>query len=121
MLFEVEKDFRPTHIHTNLTEPGKASFEKIFFDSDVSDLIIPVDAYTYSMDLLRKVRAKFYEAHGLTGKSDGEIQDYIDRHDLVLPDPCFLPMPTVKKGAVILFEGKASEDYMISLYGMARE
>ncbi len=119
-------DFKPTNIRTVIEKPELGSFDGIYLvDSRVdieaeNQLMMAVDAYSWSSDLVNRIQREFYAEYGLTGKSTEEIQRYLDKHELSVPDPTKIMLPPLHKGQSLRFTGQFSVDCMVSIVGWAR-
>jgi hypothetical protein len=112
--------FRPTHIKTNVTAEGVALITGIYLNEDKhSQLLVTVDAYQWSMALQELMRKQFYEEHGLSGKSFDEIDSYLDEHELSVPDPGRIDLPTMTPNSKYRFTGEVKADIGIMLVGWA--
>ena len=110
--------FRPHKFFTNIDAPGAAMITGIFLGDDPENQILgEIDAWNFSVTYVEQARAEFLRALGLAGKTDDEIQDYLDDNDLELPDVLRLVLRTLRKGERIRITGKFPPRFAISFLG----
>jgi len=111
--------FRPYKFYTNTTGPGISSIDGLYFGDDPENQWLggPVDLWEFSTYHVQEWRTAFLEEHGLTGKTDDQIQDYLDERELSLPDVPRLEFPPLKLGTRIRFTGTFGVVTGFSVFG----
>lgn len=107
--------FRPYKLITNVEAPHLSTLVGIFINSR-PQLIGSVDAWQFSAKYQTELAAQFLQEHGLTGKSDLEIDEYLDENDLSVPSTGRLILPTMRKGDTIRVS-KEGKDFTVALIG----
>ena len=98
----VQFSFWTTNIRVHVSEPELITINGIFIDdSSESELIIPTDAWIWSLKLNEKITNDFLTLHGLVGKSSDEIDTFLDISGLSIPDPSRIELPVVHKNIKI--------------------
>ncbi len=112
--------FRPDKLFTNIAGPELASIDGVFLGDDPeTQLLGPFDAWMCAVLFLEQMRAEFFKEHGLEGKSDPEIQRYLDGNDLSMPDVPRFVLRTLRKGERIRVTGKFPAGFAMSIVGDA--
>lgn len=110
--------FKLWKLYTNVPGPEMAIVDAITIGDDPRNLLLqPIDMWMFSAINIDDQRRKFMERHGLIGKTEDEIDEYLDEKELSMPSVPPLIMPIAKKGDVFRFKGKTRHDYSISLMG----
>src|SRR6478735_7683233 len=104
LVFVAPRDFRMTHLRTDIKLPNLARIREIYVGKD-NQIFGEIDPYDYSAIRLNEIMRRFEAEYGLEGKSDDEAQRYIDKQDLCLPDPSHMDMPPIKAGESITLVG----------------
>jgi len=70
-------------------------------------LLMPIDGYEWSFDLIERLNRDFLKKHGLEGKTDEEIQDWLDDRDIGMPGDNVgrIALPTMHKGDEVVIRG----------------
>ena len=78
-----------------------------------------VDWWEFSQVRIDGLVAEFLDRHGLVGKSDDAIDDYLDEHGLSLPSHPHLTFRTLTRGSKIRITGRFLREVSIGLIGNA--
>jgi hypothetical protein len=118
LVFECQRTYRVTHIRTGIHEPTHAIISGILVNNDKeSQLLYEIDAYDWSVEHLHRLQGEFLKQHGLLGKTDREVDEYLDEHELSMPEVGRVTLPTVEENSVLLIEGRSDTDFGIILLG----
>lgn len=121
--------FRPYKFYTNVEAPGISSMNGLYFeaagswgeagqnDTENQWLGGPVDLWEFSTLHVNEMRTAFLEEHGLTGKTDNQIQRYLDDNELSMPDVPRLEFPSLVQGTRVRFTGTFGAVTGFSLFG----
>lgn len=110
---------RVNRLITSVSNPGLGSITGLYI-ANHNQLLIPTDPWRFSARLAQQIREAFLTEHGLLGKSYQEIDTYLDEHELSLPNPNRVELPTISPSAPIKITGHFDEGFTLSFLGLAR-
>lgn len=115
-----DKTIRPQRLITDINRPEQVVMRDLLVGSQ-SQLVGPIDLYLFSLDYSQKVRDEFLKEHGLVDAGDEQIDDYLDEHDLEMPTPGRIDLPTVRAGVPVSIIGRfldpALKQFFLSMIG----
>jgi len=112
--------FRPTRVRTHgVKKPGEARIISIDFGHK-KQIEQPIDMWWLTFDYLREVHEEALRSYGLLGKTDLEIDAFLDKHNLELPDPGRLHLGTLHVATRARIETTPGP-YTVRLFGVAAE
>lgn len=121
----VNAHFRPKKMRSNALSSGLGYIDGIYVSSAPNQNQIisgRMDLYHVSNKLNKELQDKALEELGLTGKSPTEIDRYLDKHEISLPEVGVIDLPTVPKDGWIKLTGSFNDPntMAISFLGMAQ-
>ncbi len=114
--------FRIQRFYTNATERGQMTIDGVYLGDDPENQFISplnLDGYEFSAEHIRELQNEFLKEHGLLGKTDDQIQRYLDANGLSMPDVLRFDFPTLNRGQKLRITGKFGIASAISVVGLA--
>jgi len=119
--YTLDRVFRGDRIYTSLDGPNLGFIDGIYFGEDPENQILgELDGWEFSFKLVQLHRQEFYKEHGLVGKSDREIQKYLDDNELSIPDVARLHFTTLNAGVKIRMTAQFKVPCNVSFLGYVR-
>jgi hypothetical protein len=85
--------FRPKRIITNVMARNQVIIEELIY-GNIHHLTAPIDAYLLSNEYRKEVIEEFRKSIGCHSLED--MYDYCEKHDLEIPDPGRVMLPTIQ-------------------------
>jgi hypothetical protein len=110
----IKETIRIDIVFVNVEEMNMVLIEKLIFDSE-NQIVVSVDAYSWSMSLRNQLRNDFLKKHNLVTASREQIYDYLHNHGLNIPDNTKIILPVLRKRSKIRIVGRflnAPKDFL---------
>lgn len=113
-----DRTIRIERMITSVTKENIAIITGIYIASS-NQLIAPIDAYLFSATLLKISRDEFLKKHGLSQATYQQIDDYLEEHEMSMPDPCRAELGTISPMCDMRITGTFNEECRLMFTGLA--
>ena len=108
---------RPHRVMSNVAQPGLAALTGLVI-AGAEQLVLPMDFYEMSFLLAQELDRAFLKERGLTGKTDREIDAWLDARCMDMPSVHVgrLELPSIPAGSPVTLRGTfgdVAEDFRL--------
>lgn len=119
--YKTEKLFRGGRIYTSVDREGVGYIDGLYFEGlEDNQILGQIEAWDFSIIRIKQARHDFLVEHGLIGKTDEEVQEYLDEKELSMPDVPLLEFPTLEIGKTVRMTGEFKVPVNVSFLGHTR-